>query len=127
MPGMPQNTCEAVAIHCIDFRVQEYLDDWLTGRFGRTNYDRVALAGAVRNLALVIEQVRIAFRLHDVKTAVLINHEDCGAYGAEGNKKRHAEDLSGAKRQLEVLFPGLHVEAYYLHLDGTFEPVASSG
>jgi len=35
--------------------------------------------------------------------------------------KRRAIDLAEAESKIEALFPGLDVEVYYLHLNGTFE------
>ena len=121
---MSAHTCEAVVIHCIDFRLQHYLNDWLTNRFGNRNYDRISVAGGVQNLEFVIGQVEISHRLHKVKKAILINHEDCGAYGSEGTKERHTSDLENAEGRLETMFPVLDVEIYYLHLDGTFEQLS---
>jgi carbonic anhydrase len=118
---MSKHTCEAVVIHCIDFRLQHYLNDWLTNRFGNANYDRISVAGGIKDLDFVTRQVEISYRLHNIHKAILINHEDCGAYGAMGTKERHAIDLSEAESKIKTLFPSLDVESYYLHLDGTFE------
>ncbi len=123
---MSEHTCEAVVIHCIDFRLQHYLNDWLTKRFGNKNYDRISVAGGIKNLNFVAEQVEISHRLHKVHKAILINHEDCGAYGAEGTKERHASDLVDAENKIEAMFPDLDVEIYYLHLDGTFEQLSKT-
>ena len=54
---MSKHTCDAVVIHCIDFRLQHYLNDWLTNRFGNMNYDRISIAGAVKDLGFVTRQV----------------------------------------------------------------------
>ena len=54
-----------------------------------------------------------------------MNHEDCGAYGAEGNYERHVHDLKEAERKIEALFPHLEVDILYVHLDGTFEDVSN--
>ena len=118
---MSKHTCEAVVIHCIDFRLQHHLNEWLTNRFGNKNYDRISIAGAIKDLDFVARQVEISHRLHETRKAILINHEDCGAYGAAGTKERHSIDLAEAESKIEALFPSLDVEIYYLHLDGTFE------
>jgi len=121
---MPDNTTDAIVVHCIDFRFQKYLDLWLLGRFGHDNYDRVSLAGGVFDFYTILKQVEIANRLHKIKRVILINHEDCGAYGEAGNYKRHKSDLEEAERKVEALFPDLAVETYYLHLDGRFEKMS---
>jgi carbonic anhydrase len=123
---MSKHTCEAVVIHCIDFRLQHYLNDWLTNRFGNKNYDRISIAGGIKDLDFVTRQVEISHRLHETRKAILINHEDCGAYGEAGTKVRHAIDLAEAEGRIEAQFPGLDVEIYYLHLDGTFEQLSKT-
>ncbi len=114
---------DAVIVHCIDFRIQKYLDPWIKKDYGCCNYDRVSLAGGVSDFDYVLKQISISEKLHDIKKIVLINHEDCGAYGSEGNYARHKSDLEEAKRKLDSVFPALDIEIYYLHLDGEFERV----
>jgi carbonic anhydrase len=123
---MAAHSCEAVVVHCIDFRLQEHLNQWLTARFGERNYDRVSVAGGVRDLEFIAGQVQLAHSLHHVRRAILINHEDCGAYGAQGTPGRHAADLQRAAAVLAVSLPGVQVELFLLHLDGTFQPVPLS-
>ena len=118
---MTDHITNAIVVHCIDFRFQKYLDPWLHEHFGHDNYDRVSLAGGIFDFYTILKQVEISDRLHKIKKVVLINHEDCGAYGTTGNYERHKADLEEAERKIEALFPDLDVETYYLHLDGTFE------
>lgn len=123
---MSEHITDAIVVHCIDFRFQKYLDPWLLERFGHGNFDRVSLAGGVFDFYAVLRQVEISDRLHRIKKVVLINHEDCGAYGPQGNYARHKADLEEAERKIEALFPHLDVETYYLHLDGEFEPLSKT-
>lgn len=118
---MSVHTCEVVVVHCIDFRLQQFLNDWLTKRFGPRNYDRVSWAGGVREFAIVQTQIQTSSRLHQVKKAILINHEDCGAYGELGTKERHMSDLAYAEHAIKSM--QLDVEKYYLHLNGEFERI----
>jgi len=122
---MNKTTTESLVAHCIDFRLQAYLDIWLQGKLGHGNYDRVSLAGGVFDFDTILEQVRIAEHLHEIKRVILINHEDCGAYGAAGNYERHRMDLEEASRKIKALFNDLDVETYYLHLNGEFENMSS--
>ncbi|MCJ7434358.1 MAG: hypothetical protein MUO77_12795 [Anaerolineales bacterium] len=121
---MSKHTCEAVVIHCIDFRLQEYLNRWPVQRFGERNYDRVSLAGGIKDIDSIIKQVGISHRLHETRKAILINHEDCGAYGDGATVEQHKHDLAEARRKIAALFPSLDIECYYLHLDGAFEPMS---
>jgi hypothetical protein len=118
---MPANTCDAVVVHCFDFRLQQYLNDWLTKRFGIRNYDRISVPGAVREFAYVQSQIQMAYRLHNIRRVILINHEDCAAYGQFGTRERHMSDLAYAEHVVQSMH--LDVEKYYLHLNGEFERI----
>lgn len=120
---MEIQTCEALVVHCIDFRIQGHLHDWAEKNLGQRNYDRVAMAGGVLDLEAVLRHVEIARRLHCITKVALISHEDCRAYGARGTLERHLADLQAARQKIEALVPGLAVTAHHLHLDGTFQPV----
>ena len=119
---MAANTCEAVVVHCYDFRLQHFLNEWLTKRLGRNNYDRISLPGGVREFAYVQIQIQLSHRIHSVKKVILINHEDCAAYGQLGTKERHISDLTYAEHAIQSL--RVDVEKYYLHLNGEFERIA---
>ncbi len=120
---MSDHSCEAVVVTCIDFRFQDYINTWIAENFSPKSHDRVAFAGGVKNLDTILAQIEISHRLHQIKKAVLVNHEDCGAYGAAGTPEKHAEDLKTAADKLQETYPDLEIETYYLHLDGTFEKI----
>lgn len=117
------HNAEAIIITCIDFRLQEYINNWISQNFAPKTFDRVAWAGGVKNLDLILTQIEIAKRLHGIHRAILINHEDCGAYGKEGTPEKHIQDLQNAKTRILSESPDLSVEIYYLKLDGTFQSV----
>lgn len=121
---MHDHACEAIVVTCIDFRFQRYISDWISKNFSDRSFDRVAIAGGVFDLEYVLKQVEISRRLHHIKKVILVNHENCGAYGEEGTHEKHIMDLEEAKRRIEA-FGDLDIETYYLHLDGTFEKVSS--
>jgi hypothetical protein len=54
---MSDDMCDAIVIHCMDFRLQKFLNDWLEQRLGTHNYDRVGLAGGVFDIETVMKQV----------------------------------------------------------------------
>lgn len=121
---MSDHTCTAIVVTCMDFRLQTYIEDWMQKTIGEKNYDRIAWAGATFDIFPVMKQVDVSVRLHDIKKAIFINHEDCGAYGATGTYERHKTDLVEAAKKVKILYPNLDIETYYLHLDGTFEKIS---
>jgi carbonic anhydrase len=117
--------CQTLIVHCMDFRIQKNINDWLQRRFGLSDYDRVSLAGGVLDLESVLKQVQICERVHGIRRVVFVNHEDCRAYGEAGNPDRHAADLREAEKRIKEVLPEFEVELYYLHLTGIFERVSS--
>ncbi len=107
----------------MDYRLQKFLQPWITVRFGYDNFDIISLAGSVHDYEMVLKYVQLAVQIHSIDTVCLINHEDCRAYGRDGTHKRHRHDLLDTRDKLRVLFPQLRVETFFLHLDGTFEPI----
>ncbi|MBI2337667.1 hypothetical protein HYU95_00630 [Candidatus Daviesbacteria bacterium] len=120
---MSDHSCDSVVITCIDFRFQDYINKWIAENFPVRSFDRVALAGGVFDSDYVFKQVEISKRLHHIKKVVLINHEDCGAYGEAGTAEKHAEDLQNAAAKIKEQYPDLEIKAYCLLLDGTFKSI----
>jgi hypothetical protein len=123
------HNCEAVVLHCIDFRFTDDLDKHFIQRFPG-GYDLISLAGSCKGLLndeehrkILLEQFQISHRLHHPKTIVLIQHEDCGAYGgssAFGDPTKEQEFQKGElEKAAEILtqnFPGIDIERYFAKL-----------
>lgn len=118
------HSTKAIVITCIDFRFQKYINEWISKHFELGTFDRGAFAGAAKGLDTILSQVGVAHRLHHIKKAVIINHEDCGAYEPEGHFDHHVKDLKEVRKQILLQFPKLDIKTYYLHLDGTFESIS---
>lgn len=120
---MSENSCDALVVSCIDFRFQKYIRSWLDKNLANKTFDYIGFAGCTKDLETVLKQIAISVRLHHIKQIILIHHEDCGAYGPSGTPQKHAADLQKADEAILRLYPSLQVDLYYLHLDGTFEPI----
>ncbi len=114
---------DAVVVTCIDYRLQPLLDEWIKTQLGYGNYNRVAFGGSVKNWDTVFSQIEMSRRVHSVNRVILINHQDCRAYGAEDSYERHLHDLRQARDSVLERIPDVAVELYYLWLDGRFERV----
>ena len=123
---MKRTTTEALVVHCIDFRFQGHLNRWLDENLGDGHYDRVALAGGVYDFETIFKQLELAVQLHKIKKVILINHENCGAYGAAGTKERHTADLNAARKQIAAQYPALEIQTFYHQLNGRLEPIVSA-
>lgn len=110
------HTCDALVVSCIDFRFQKAIRKWLDTNLADKTFDYVGFAGGVKNMDVIMQQLAISVRLHSIKEVVLMNHEECGAYGTESTPERHAQDLKKAKLEIKKKYPKLKVKTYYLHL-----------
>ena len=119
----PTQLTKAVVVTCFDFRLPKALDSWLEKTIGYGDFDRVSMAGSIKDWDAASTQIGLAVRLHNVSEAVLIAHENCMAYQAEGTYERLTGDLRRARESLQRDHPELTTRLYYQHLDGTFEPV----
>jgi carbonic anhydrase len=119
----PDIHCDALVVHCMDYRLQKFLQPWITVRFGVENFDIISLAGGVHDYEMVLKYVQLAVQIHSIETVCLINHEDCRAYGRAGTYKRHQHDFLDTRAKILALFPRLRAEIFYLHLNGIFEPI----
>lgn len=120
---MPYHACDAVVVGCMDFRFKGYMrtffDNYLSGK----QYDTIRYAGATKELFTVLSQIDISVRLHKIKQVVLVHHEDCGAYGAEGSFERHKTDLLKTKNVLRTLYPELIIDLFYMKMDGSCQQI----
>jgi carbonic anhydrase len=115
-----KHTCQAIVVSCMDFRLGKYLHEWC-GENIKGGYDRLSIAGAAKDTECVVKHIEISTRLHGTKEVYLINHEDCGAYGASGTYEKHKEDLTAAKKIIAEKYPDLTIYLLYLKLNGTVE------
>jgi len=117
------HTCDALVVSCIDFRFQKFIHKWLDTNLSDKAYDYVGCAGGVKDLDTILKQLDISVSLHQIKELILMNHEECGAYGAESTPENHARDLRKAREIILSKYSNLQIQTYYLHLDGTFEEI----
>jgi hypothetical protein len=105
-----KHECEALLIHCIDFRFWKALHNFVETTLGIHDYDLLSLAGGAKNFANPTEpflfettelNAVISKRLHHIKKIILTNHIDCGAYGGSSKFKNREEEVEFHKAELE--------------------------
>lgn len=133
---------EALLLSCMDYRLIDDTERYMSERGLRDRYDHVVLAGA--SLGAVTEEypawretfwehLEISIQLHDIKRVILMDHRDCGAYkvvlGTDLSKTpgfetdTHALRLTKLKGQISERYPQLAVETLLMALDGSVESV----
>lgn len=121
--------CEALVIHCMDFRFVEGIRKYLNEQGLERNYDVVSIAGGAGALlnpesqALLLKQVALSQKLHGITKVILINHHDCGAYGGsqafengEAERVKHVADLKKAAEIIWKNQPQLTIELFLARL-----------
>jgi carbonic anhydrase len=131
---------DALLLSCMDFRLMDNVERYMTRRGLRDKYDHIVLAGA--SLGAVTdkfpawnktfwEHLGVAIDLHHVHKVIVMDHRDCGAYkvilGSDFGKdpaaetKVHRETLKKLEAQLKQQHPKLEVELMLMSLDGKVE------
>ncbi|KKR79204.1 MAG: hypothetical protein UU22_C0002G0031 [Parcubacteria group bacterium GW2011_GWA2_40_8] len=128
------HTCEALVLMCIDFRFRESVQENLKAK-GIKSYDIMAFPGASLGLSSdsnpaqkpLLNAITISKNLHNIQRVVIVDHEDCGAYGGSSNfvsldeeKAEHREKMILAARAVKAEVD-LPIETWLARLDGTLE------
>jgi carbonic anhydrase len=144
--GLPEaraaGATDAILLSCMDFRLMDDVERYMSNRGLRGKYDHFVLAGA--SLGAINdkypawnktfwEHLEIAIKLHNVHTVIVMDHRDCGAYkvilGAEHVKDHqietdtHAAQLKKVKNLIHEKHPKLKVETLLMALDGNVEAI----
>ena len=132
-----QYACDAAVVWCYDYRFDTAFRKLLK-RIGVVSPDPIRIAGGAKCLVspqhegdrlFVVDQIRRSIQLHGTRTAILMVHSDCGAYGGlaafEGDPKKearsHSSDLQKAAEFLSRQIPELAVKCYFVDFEGVWE------
>lgn len=125
------HTCEAVILTCIDFRFWRQTLEFIDKEFGIKSYDFPSLPGAAKAINectgdnnISMQCVSVPCDLHHAKKLVIVNHQDCGAYGGskefngddEVEQKFHQTELTKAKKIILNKYQNLQVILVYAKL-----------
>ena len=134
---------DALLLSCMDYRLMDDVEKYMSGRGLRDKYDHVVLAGA--SLGALTdkfpawnqtfwEHLDIAIKLHDIKSVIVMDHRDCGAYAvilgadsvkdAKTEKDTHAVRLRQLRAAINKQHPKLAVETLMMSLDGKAEVIS---
>jgi carbonic anhydrase len=137
---------EALLLSCMDYRLIDEIDRYMTSRGLRDKYDHIILAGA--SLGAITEKypawsktfwghLDVAIQLHHIHKVIVMDHRDCGAYKVilkedyyQNPMKEtaiHSEKLNELRRQIKAKYPKLEVELLLMDLDGKVENIVPKG
>lgn len=114
-------------ITCMDFRFVERIHQYFQKNQRLAGlYDHVSLAGGAKSLVwpdmpsdkeLVLRHIELARKLHYIVEVILVNHQNCGAYGDQDSQVQHETDLRKARKVIQEIFPELKVRLFYATLE----------
>jgi carbonic anhydrase len=134
---------DALLLSCMDYRLVDDTERYMSGRGLRDKYDHIVLAGA--SLGALTgkypdwgrtfwEHLDVAIQLHQVHKVMVLDHRDCGAYktilGEDLAKDPsrettvHGTQLKALREQIKKKHAALDVELLLMALDGKVETVA---
>ncbi|HAN06038.1 MAG: hypothetical protein UU40_C0002G0037 [Candidatus Uhrbacteria bacterium GW2011_GWD2_41_121] len=115
------HSCTHAIVHCMDFRLNPSIQDFLETHDLVNTTDIIGVAGAVKDIndteqGFVETQIDLSVKLHAITTLMLMNHTDCGAYGGsdkfetkEEEKEFHIGELRKAQAKLKAKYPNLEI------------------
>jgi len=125
------HTCQAVVLCCIDFRFWRETARFVEEELGLESFDFPSLPGAAKAIndcqdekGLAMQCVSVPCNLHHAKTLVIVNHQDCGAYGGSkmfngdelAEENFHRLELKKVKSRVLAEYPDLKVILLYAKL-----------
>jgi len=131
------HSCDAVVLTCIDFRFWRETLEYIEKELNIKSFDFPSLPGAAKALNqcaendIAMQCVSVPCDLHHVKKLVIVNHQDCGAYGGSkifngdeaAEENFHKQELEKAKAKVLTKYPGLEVILVYVKLANAGENV----
>ncbi len=115
----------------MDFRFHTAIRDFLIAHKLTDQYDVVSLAGASKSLVegdvhgapVLLKQLELSKKLHDIQEVYLIHHTDCGAYGGKAafasdhaEREKHDADTLAAAAMIRKQEPSLVVHRFLARL-----------
>src|SRR5665647_270213 len=93
--------CEAVVLSCIDFRFWKETIEFIEKELKIEDFDFPSLPGSAKAINestgedVAFKCISVPVELHKAQKIIIINHEDCGAYGGSekfgGNSAQEQE------------------------------------
>jgi len=133
---------DSLLLTCMDYRLVDATERYMTSRGLRNKYDHVVLAGAA--LGAITEkypewnktfwdELGLAIDLHHIHEVMILDHRDCGAYKAifaedfarEPKKELevHAAQLKKLRELIKQKYEKLEVELLLMNLAGGVEKI----
>ena len=136
-------TTEALLLTCMDDRLMDEIERYMSARGLRDRYLHLILSGA--SLGVMSDQhpawgqtfwehLAIATEVHRIRRVIVIDHRDCDAFRLElgeehlkdqrAERQAHAAPLRRLKDRIREKYPEVEVEMKLMALGGRVEAIA---
>lgn len=134
---------DVLLLSCMDYRLVNETETYMTGRGLRDKYDHVVLAGAALGALndkypgwgqTFADHLDVAIKLHHIHKVMILDHRDCGAYkvilgedlskDAAKETKVHAHQMNLLAEAIQHAHPDLEIELLLINVAGKVEPIA---
>lgn len=135
-------TTDILLLTCMDYRLIDDVNRYMTKEGLSGKYDYVILAGASLGPTnskfpawrkTFWEHLQVAINLHKIHKVMLMDHDNCGAYKVilgedavrtpERERKAHLAHLNTLKKQIAARYRKLEVKLLLMSLDGKVEVI----
>jgi len=142
--GQVKPAYDAMVLSCIDPRIIDPVNRYLTKNDLSGKYSQFTIAGAAVAVEAPLfkswhetfwDNLKTSIELHKINRLIAIDHRDCGAaklaYGADSIATReretetHRKVLAAFKRQMHSRHSTMSVDGYLMDLDGQVERLTS--
>ena len=117
--------CTNLILHCMDYRLQSAVDDWIKEKKLSDDIDRIAFGGPCLDAELAMRFIRICIEKHAVRKVYLTQHDDCAGYGGhsafkslEIEREKMIGDMYTVKSIINEEFPAVKVTTLLMQQDG---------
>jgi len=143
-PALAGGHTNTLLLSCMDFRLMDSVEHYMSGRGLVRDYDHIVLAGA--SLGALTDKypawsrtfwdhLDVAIQLHGIKKVIVMDHRDCGAYKAilgedlaenpQRESEMHRDHLERLALAIRAKHSSLEVETLLMSLDGSVETIGN--
>lgn len=117
--------CSSLILHCMDYRLQTAVDDWIRENKLNDDIDRIAIGGPCKDIELAMKFIKICIEKHGVRKVFLTQHDDCAGYGGheaftslEIEREKMIGDMYAVKTAINENYPQVKVTTLLLQQEG---------
>ncbi|MBD3218940.1 MAG: hypothetical protein GF310_11750 [candidate division Zixibacteria bacterium] len=116
--------CNNLILHCMDYRLQDTIDDWVKKKGLNGKIDRISMGGPCKDMEFAMKFIKICIEKHGVKNVYLTQHEDCAGYGGhsaftsiDSEREQLVDDMMDLKANIKLQYPDVEVHTILMQED----------